>query len=175
MKRLWLDFETRGYVNIKNSGLDRYAKDPSTEVLMLAYAFDMDPPKLWQPRLGPMPEELRAGLLDPSVTLCAWGYNFEKDTFEFVLDMPIEQKRWYDPSILCAYMSLPIGLGRAAEALSVVGKKIHLPPDEGVKLFSVPKKATKKMLANGSEPLYYKDWDSNRSNGQTFVHTVFRT
>jgi DNA polymerase len=168
MKKLWLDFETRSYGNIKNNGLDRYAKDPSTEVLMLAYAFDMDTPKLWQPRLGPMPEELRAGLLDPSVTLCAWNYNFEKDIFEFVLDMPIEQKRWYDPSILCAYMSLPIGLGRAAEALSVVGKKIHLPPDEGVKLFSVPKKATKKMLANGSELLYYKDWDSNPEQWANF-------
>src|ERR1035438_4620437 len=118
MKRLWLDFETRSLINIKNSGLDRYAKDPSTQVLMLAYAFDMEQPKLWQPRLGPMPQEVRDAMKDPEVRKAAWNYNFEKDIFEFVLDMPTAQSEWYDPSILCAYMSLPIGLHRAGDALS---------------------------------------------------------
>ena len=168
MKRLWLDYETRSLVNIKNSGLDRYAHDPSTEVLMLAWAVDLGEVSLWQPRLGPMPEELRAMMMDPSVQLCAWNYNFEKKISEFVLGIPTEQSRWYDPSVLCAYMSLPIGLGRASEALSIAGKKIHLPPDEGVKLFSVPKKATKKMLAAGKPAYYFKDWDSNPEQWENF-------
>src|ERR1035438_1601762 len=168
MKRLWIDFETKSLVNIKNSGLDRYATDPSTTVLMLAWALDMDVPQLWQPHLGPMPAELRAALLDPTIQLCAWNYNFEKDILEFVLDIRTEQPRWYDPAVLCGYMSLPIGLGRASDALSVEGKKIHLPPDEGVKLFSVPKKATKKMLANGSPAFYFKDWDSNPEQWEKF-------
>jgi len=168
MKRLWLDFESRSLVNLKAVGLDNYAHDPSTEVLMLAWAVDMDVPQLWQPRLGPMPAELRAMLLDPNVQLCAWNYNFEKDILEFVLDIVTEQSRWYDPSILCAYMSLPIGLGRASEALSIAGKKIHLPPDEGVKLFSVPKKSTKKMLVAGKPAFYYKDWESNPEQWENF-------
>jgi DNA polymerase len=135
---------------------------------MLAWAVDMEAPKLWQPRLGSMPVELRALILDKTVLKCAWNYNFEKDILEFVLDLPTEQKEWYDPSILCAYMSLPIGLGRAADALSVQGKKIHLPPDEGVKLFSVPKKAGKKMLAAGLPAYYFKDWDSNPEQWENF-------
>jgi len=40
MKRLWLDFESRSMLNLKQCGLDRYAKDASTQVLMLAWAFD---------------------------------------------------------------------------------------------------------------------------------------
>jgi DNA polymerase len=169
MKKLWLDFETRSLCNIKNSGLDRYAKDPSTTVLMLAWAVDMDVPQLWQPRLGPMPAELRAMMLDKTVQLCAWNYNFEKDIFEFVLDIPTEQSRWYDPSILCAYMSLPIGLHRAGDALSVAGKKIHITGDDRpVKMFSVAKKSLKKMLAAGAGPVYFKDWDSNPVEWQTF-------
>jgi hypothetical protein len=67
MRRLWLDFETRSMLNIKQCGLDRYAKDPETGVLMLAWAFDEEEPRLWLPCLGePMPAELFAGLTDPT-------------------------------------------------------------------------------------------------------------
>src|ERR1700678_376283 len=106
MQQLWLVFAPPQICNIKNSGLDRYAKDPSTTVLMLAWAVDMGSVSLWQPRLGPMPADLRAMINDPEYLLCAWNYNFEKDILEFVLDIPTVQSRWYDPSILCAYMSL---------------------------------------------------------------------
>jgi DNA polymerase len=41
-------------------------------------------------------------------------------------------------------------------------------PDEGVKFFSVPKKATKKMLANGSPAQYFKDWNSNPDKWEAF-------
>jgi len=168
IRTVWVDFETRSQINIKNSGLDRYSKDASTEVLMLAYAFDMDQPKLWQPRLEPMPQELKEALLNPAVKKAAWNYGFERAIFREVLGIDIPQEEWYDPSVLMAYMSLPIGLGRASDALSVAGKKIHLPPDEGVKLFSVPKKSTKKMLANGAPTHYFKDWDSNPEQWEKF-------
>jgi len=168
MKRLWLDFESRSLVNLKAVGLDNYAHDPSTEVLMLAWAVDLGEVSLWQPHLGPMPAELRAMLLDPTVQLCAWNYRFEQSIFEHVLHMSTLQFRWYDPSILCAYMSLPTGLARAGDALSIQGKKIIMGDDAGVKLFSIPKKATKKMLAAGKPALYFKDWDSNPEQWAAF-------
>ena len=56
MRRLWLDYETKSMHNLKQCGLDRYAKDPTTEILMLAWAFDEEYPRLWLPCLGePMP------------------------------------------------------------------------------------------------------------------------
>lgn len=169
MKKIWLDFETSSLVNLKNVGLDVYAKHPSTTVLMLAWAVDNDFPQLWQPRLGPMPSQLRELLADSTVIKCAWNFNFEKDIFEFVLNIPTKLSEWYDPSILCAYMSLPIGLHRAGDALSIAGKKIHIIGDNRpVKLFSVPSKATKKMLKNGSEPLYFKNWDTHPDDWKTF-------
>jgi len=161
MKRVWLDFESASLVNIKAVGLDNYAKHPSTRVLMLAWAVDLESPNLWQPHLGPMPDELRALLLDKTVIKCAWNFQFEKHIFEDMLGIATELKEWYDPSVLCAYMSLPIGLERAGAALSILGKKIHMAPDEGVKFFSMPKKATKKMLLNGSPMHYFKDWNSH--------------
>lgn len=169
MRRLWLDFESRSHINIKDNGLDRYSKDPSTEVLMLAWAFDDEMPKLWQPRLGNMPAELYAVLTDSTVTKCAWNYGFEKAIMRDVLDIDIPQEQWYDPSILCANMSLPIGLHRASEALTLDTKKIHIIGDDRpVKLFSQLSKATKKMIKNGSPEKYYKDWTSHPEDWQTF-------
>jgi DNA polymerase len=135
---------------------------------MLAWAVDLGEVNLWQPHLGPMPEELKELLLDKTVTKCAWNFQFEKHIFEFVLGMPIELKEWMDPSVHAAYMSLPIGLGKCGDALSIMGKKIPMAPDEGVKFFSVPKKATKKMLANGSPAQYFKDWNSNPEKWESF-------
>src|ERR1039457_4154470 len=126
MTKLWIDFETRSLVNLKDVGLDVYAKHPSTTVLMLAYAFDNGDPILWQPRLGPMPLELVSALIDPSVLKCSWNYNFEKDIFEYVLGETIPQGEWYDPSVLCAYMSLPTKLSKAGDALAIGAKKIKM-------------------------------------------------
>jgi DNA polymerase len=115
-----------------------------------------------------MPSALHAAFADPAVLKAAWNYNFEKNIFEYVLGIVIPQEQWYDPSVLCAYMSLPTSLKRAGEALAISGKKINMPPDEGVKMFSVPKKALKKMLAAGSPPQYFKDWDSNPEQWENF-------
>jgi DNA polymerase bacteriophage-type len=173
MKRrmLWLDFESKSLLNIKDVGLDRYAKDPSTAVLMLAWAFDDAEPSLWQPRLGPMPPELLEAIQDPSTILCAWNYNFERDILEYVLGLPTDQKRWYDPSVRCAYMSLPIGLHRAGDALSLHGKKIHIIGDQRpVKLFSQPSRHTKTFLKNNpdAESLFFKDWETNPADWEIF-------
>lgn len=160
---LWLDYETKSNLNLKEVGLDRYAKDPSTEILMLAYALNDAEPKLWLPHLNPfLPEDLREMLLNPEIIKGAWNYNFEKDITEEKLGITIPQDQWIDPSVLCAYMSLPIGLHRAGEALSIHGKKIHITGNNRpVKLFGSPSKATKKMLKNGSPPTYFKNWQTH--------------
>jgi DNA polymerase len=115
-----------------------------------------------------MPAELQAALADPTVKKAAWNYNFEKDIFQYVLGLTIPQVEWYDPSVLCSYMSLPTKLQKAGDALAISGKKIILGDDAGVKLFSIPKKSTKKMLATGNPPLYFKDWDSNPEQWEEF-------
>ena len=124
-RRLWIDFESRSRIKLKQHGLDRYAKHASTEPLMLAYAFDEAEPKLWKIWLGEsMPDDLREGLLDPNTLKCAWNFNFEKDITEFRLGIRIPLEQWFDPSVLSAYMSLPIGLDRAGKALNIEMKKI---------------------------------------------------
>ena len=169
MKTVHLDYETRSTLNLKDCGLDRYMKHPSTQPLMCAYAFDDGPVKMWCCWTGEkLPDDLHAALLDPTVKEGAWNYNFERDCTEYKAGIPIPQGEWFDPSVLCAYMSLPIGLDRAARALGVEHQKMG----EGkkyVKMFSSPTKATKKMLKNGSPEFYFKDWNSHPEEWAQFV------
>lgn len=174
MKKLWLDFETRSFVDLPDYGLDRYSKDETTEVLMLAWAFDDDEPKLWLPILGePMPAELHAGLVDPTVMKMAWNYNFEKDIFHYRLGYVIPQQEWFDPSVLCAYMSLPIGLDRAANALDIdieLKKTVILGKKKPTKIFSEPSKRNKTFLKKnpGAKEFYYRDWNSDPEQWEIF-------
>jgi DNA polymerase bacteriophage-type len=154
-------------VDLKKCGGDRYHRDSTTEVLMLAWAFDDDPVKLWVPiKTGqPMPPELMEGLLDPTVTKMAWNYNFEKGIFEWQLLIVIPQEQWFDPSVLGADMSFPFGLDRAADALDL---DIELKKSGGIgkkckKLFTEPSKRTKTFLKKnpGMTQFYYKDWTTD--------------
>ena len=43
---LYIDFETRSYCDLTASGSWRYAQDPTTEILCMAYAFSDTEPKL---------------------------------------------------------------------------------------------------------------------------------
>ena len=174
MKKLWLDFESRSFINLPDYGLDRYSKDETTEVLMLAWAFDDDEPKLWLPCLGePMPAELHAGLVDPTVMKMAWNYNFEKDIFHYRLGYVIPQQEWFDPSVLCAYMSLPIGLDRAADALDIdieLKKTVILGKKKPTKIFSEPSKRNKTFLKKnpGAKEFYFRDWNSDPEQWEVF-------
>lgn len=174
MRKLWIDFETRSFIDLPDYGLDRYSKDETTEVLMLAWAFDDDEPKLWLPILGePMPAELHAGLIDPTVMKMAWNYNFEKDIFHYRLGYVIPQQEWFDPSVLCAYMSLPIGLDRAANALDIdieLKKTVILGKKKPTKIFSEPSKRNKTFLKKnpGAKEFYFRDWNSDPEQWEVF-------
>ena len=46
---LHIDFETRSQVDLKTAGVYNYASDLSTEVLMMGWAFNDEPAKVWLP------------------------------------------------------------------------------------------------------------------------------
>jgi DNA polymerase len=56
---LWLDFETRSRCDLKARGVYNYARDLSTEVLCMSYAFDDDEVVTWRPG-EPFPDAVRS-------------------------------------------------------------------------------------------------------------------
>ena len=173
--KLWLDFETRSLLNIKHVGTDRYVRDESTEVLMLAYAFDDGEVNIWLPVLGePMPQAVHEAMVDPNVQKLAWNYGFERGVFAHKLGYQTKRSEWFDPSVLAGYMSLPIGLDRASKALALneAEKKIKtLGDDRLTKVFSQQTKRKKNELKKNPSlaPLFYRDWNTDPEKWQDFI------
>jgi DNA polymerase bacteriophage-type len=117
--RLHLDFETRSMLDIKKVGIDRYARN--AEVLMLAWAFDDDEPKLWVPRhsLDDPPQEVDDGLHDPNVTKVAWNKRFEQLIILHALGIKTGAGPWLDPAILARSGTLPGSLDGCSKYLNL--------------------------------------------------------
>ena len=78
------DYETRSTALLKAVGTHRYAADPSTEILCVAYAVDDDPVQLWIPG-NPVPPEFIEAAHNPRWVLAAHGDHFETAIEQHVL------------------------------------------------------------------------------------------
>ena len=61
------DYETRSNANLPKVGVDKYAADPSTEVLCAAYAVDDGPVQVWLPGREPIPAVFFEAERDPNL------------------------------------------------------------------------------------------------------------
>lgn len=145
MTRLFLDFETYSKVDLKKCGLDVYARDKSTKVLMLAFAFGNGPVEQWVPAEGEkMPRHLRDALDDPEVIKSAWNAPFERAIFRHVLGIKIPAHEWRCTMALASTISLPMSLAKAGEVLGVqADKKKDSRGKALIRKFCGPRKPTK--------------------------------
>lgn len=157
MTALSLDYETASKIDLFGEGLHAYARDPSTRVLMAAYAVDDDNVELWQPHLQPKaPAILKDAMRDPSVEKWAWNAPFEDAITEHVLRLKVP--RWRDTMVNALYASLPGALALAGQALGLPEELLKNP--EGKRLirrFSIPK-------ADGT----FNDWNSHPDDWELF-------
>jgi DNA polymerase bacteriophage-type len=114
-----IDFETRSRVDLKTHGLDRYAKDPSTEVICMAYSIDGADPKLWVPIVDPMPAFLAAN----DTLFTAWNAAFEVNIIRHVLKIPVRWDQFTDSMAVAAANNIPQSLEEAAIFLNLSEQK----------------------------------------------------
>jgi len=108
------DFETKSRSDIKKVGARRYARDPSTKVLMLAYAFDNGPIEQWVPAEGEkMPGDLRDAIRDPEVQKRSWNASMEMSVWREVCGVEIFPDEWRCTQTQAMCLSAPTGLGMA--------------------------------------------------------------
>jgi DNA polymerase len=153
---LHLDFETRSSVDIREQGLDVYARN--AEVLMLAWALNDQAPQLWLPHESEMPDALAVLLNRREIVKVAWNSSFERSIFKHALRTDIPLGSWLDPSCLARYAGLPSSLADVGEALGFAvedaknkdGKRL-------IQKFCKPKK-------DGT----YKDWNTDPEDWARF-------
>ncbi len=126
---LHLDLETRSAIDLGASGVYVYAEHPSTEILVACYALDDEPVKTWFIIWGfPLPEDLRAHLLNPSVTIASHNSSFERTMLQVtahykgylstdILKAITPAERWSCTAVRSAACGLPRSLDGAANAL----------------------------------------------------------
>ena len=144
--RLHHDFETYSEVDLKKVGTSRYARHPSTQPMMCAYAFNDDPVKQWLPEEGEaMPAELREGMEDPAVIKYAWNKPFEWNIWTHVLGIRTPHSSWRDPMVLAFSLSLPGSLERAGDVVGLPYDKAKIKDGRRlIKIFCTPAAFTQK-------------------------------
>lgn len=148
--RLHLDIETYSECDLKKCGLYRYAEDPTTELLVVCYAFDDGPVHVWVPR-EEIPDTVNTGTLarldenawlsislEAPQTLRDWieaGYEvrahnaqFERIVLNGVAGQKINFPKLTIGQMVCtaakaAAAALPRDLDSAAKALGTYPKK----------------------------------------------------
>ena len=113
-----LDFETRSSVDLKESGLDNYARDSSTEVICMAYSIDGGEVKLWIPG-----ETVPSFMFEPTTEFHAWNAYFEYKIMHHVLELPIKLSQMRDSMAISAACNMPQSLDDASQFLDTEHKK----------------------------------------------------
>ncbi len=123
---LSIDFESRSTVDLRKTGVYPYAKDPTTDIWCMAYAVGDGEVQLWLPG-DPIPGEIQYAL-DEGLEFRAWNAAFERIMYREIMvpryGFPeVHMDRWVDTAAEAAAMSLPRGLGKAAEVLGLGDRK----------------------------------------------------
>lgn len=124
---LYIDFECYSKVDLTARGSMRYARDPSTQILCMGYAFDDDAPIVWTPKDDTLPEDVRVHV---EVGGKVYAHNM---TFDFRIWNYIghEQLGWpvlsldqcIDSMAICQTYGVPASLAQAGEALGITMPK----------------------------------------------------
>jgi DNA polymerase len=125
MARLHLDLETRSTLDLRRTGVYRYARHPSTDVILACWAVDDGPVETWFAG-EPLDVELIQAL--KRATVIAHNAGFERQLLEHVLGprygWPAPSlDRWDDTAARAARMALPRSLDGAAQALGLDVRK----------------------------------------------------
>jgi DNA polymerase bacteriophage-type len=141
-EHVYMDFETYSEISVKDVGAWRYAMDPSTEVLCLAYSIDRGPVRMW--RRGDQDPEDLLDAVRSGASVHAHNAAFEYAVWNYVqTHWPrLERSQMRCTAALAAFHSLPFALDRVA---SILGTEVQKDAD-GKRLltkFSKPRKPTK--------------------------------
>jgi DNA polymerase len=144
-----LDFETYSELDIRKVGGHRYARHPSTEVLIARYMLPgMVETREWLPRSQRPPKDLVSWVVSGG-TFGAHNASFERLVWEHALrrqhpSVPqVTDKQWVCTAARAAASGLPRSLDNALKALNAPVAK----DTEGarlIKMFCKPRKPTKK-------------------------------
>lgn len=156
VKHVSIDIETYSSVDIRKSGLYKYAQSPDFEILLIAYSIDGEPVKIVEPKREFVPDELTELLTDPDCIKHAYNAAFEWYCLSiyFGIENPAEWlPQWRCTQLHGLYLGYPAGLAEIGEALELPQDKKKLSTGKAlINYFCKPCRPTR---ANGMRTRNY--------------------
>lgn len=126
--KLYIDFETRSAIDLRKSGVHRYAEDESTDILCLGYAFNDETPQLYVPGGSPARTERVFDHVNAGLQVIAHNAQFELAIWNLCCHVkygwPQLSIQQTDCTMTRAYaMALPGSLDGASSATGISQKK----------------------------------------------------
>lgn len=148
MQDLSIDIETYSEVDIRKSGLYKYARDPHFEVLLFAYAVDFGDVEIVDLKGGEtIPAEILAAMADDKITKHAYNAAFEYNCLAQAGYDVGHRDGWHCTMMHATYLGYPAGLAATGEAIGLAEDKQKLRTGAAlIRYFSRPCRPTK---ANG--------------------------
>ena len=151
IKELSLDLETYSEVDLKKSGVYRYAEDDSFEILLLAVSIDNEPVTVYDLTTEELPNEILHALIDDSIIKWAFNATFEriclsnwlkKHHSKLLSEGFLSPTSWRCSMIWSAYLGLPLSLEGVGTVLKLKDQKLREGSDL-IRYFCAPCKPTK--------------------------------
>ncbi len=164
------DFETFSEADLRKVGGSRYARHPTTEVLMLSVTLESGETLQWVPAEGErIPERMLAMLLDPTTKKAAWNARFELDIFAHVLGHPCPLEQWKCVMVMASSLALPMDLDTAGKVVKVPEELRKLKDGKRlIQKFSKPRKPSKNDARTRWQPEDDRgDWDLYKTYNRT--------
>lgn len=156
--KLYLDCETRSATSIRD-GVKNYADDPQFAVILVSWAIDDEPVRLWQPLTEPLPERLGAAAKDADTKFIIHNSAFDRTVLNKsgILGVAIRPEQIIDTMVQALAHCLPGSLGALCsvfrlgedQAKDKDGRRL-------IGIFCVPKRGTAEFNDEASHPA---EWD----------------
>ena len=123
-RTLFADIETYSSADLARGGVRKYTEAPDFDILLMSYAWDDEPVRVWDFTADGPPSWLREALLDDTVLKVAWNISFERTCFNRYFDLYTPPEQWRDAMTLAAMNGLPMSLEAAGAALRLTEQKL---------------------------------------------------
>ncbi|MGQ7368992.1 DNA polymerase [Streptococcus suis] len=151
IKELSIDIETYCDIDLRKSGVYRYAEDNSFELLLFAVSVDNGPVTVYDLTKEQLPQDILEALVDDSVIKWAFNASFERICLsnwlkkyhpDLLLDGFLSPVSWKCSMIWSAFLGLPLSLEGVGTVLKLKDQKMREGADL-IRYFCVPCKPTK--------------------------------
>ncbi|WP_164683125.1 DNA polymerase [Streptococcus hyointestinalis] len=151
IKELSIDLETYCEVDLRKTGIYRYAEDDSFEILLIAVSIDSGPVTVYDLTKEILPHEVLHALVDDTIIKWAFNASFERICLsnwlkkhhpKLLSEGFLSPNSWRCSMVWSAYLGLPLSLEGVGTVLKLKDQKLK----EGgglIRYFCLPCKPTK--------------------------------